>query len=167
MARSETGTQTGQADGLNIDQLVAPARHTPNTPVELRPPADRVQNRPKAQARITRRDRERIVKLDEQGWSGSRIAAHLNIEVNRLRESPTVQGGGPPTAPCVLTPRLGLSMATERSASSCRAAESPDFASTCTTSARLATVRRLACSDLCFQSIDSCLVVGSETPNAL
>lgn len=59
--------------------VIALARHTTSTPVELRPPADRVQNRPKAQARITLRDRERIVKLYEHGRSGSRIAADLNI----------------------------------------------------------------------------------------
>lgn len=59
--------------------VVALARHTPNTPVALRPPSDRVQRRPRAQTRTTRRDRERLVALYEQGWSGSRIAAELNI----------------------------------------------------------------------------------------
>lgn len=102
----DSGNQAGQVDGLNIGHLVgvlgafgavypfllgpntnkfvtvlvvALARHNQNTPVELRPPSDRVQSRPRAQARTTRRDRERVVALYEQGWSGSRIAAELNI----------------------------------------------------------------------------------------
>lgn len=72
LSRTETPSQSGFP-------LVALARHNSNTPVELRPPTDRVQSRAKAQARITRRDRERIVELYKQGWSGSRIAADLNI----------------------------------------------------------------------------------------
>ena len=59
--------------------MVALARHNPNNPVELRPPADRVKSRPTVPARVTRRDRERVVELYEQGWSGGRIAAELNI----------------------------------------------------------------------------------------
>lgn len=60
--------------------LVALASYTANTPVALRPPAARIDDRQQSgRRRITVRDRARIVELYEQGKSARCVARDVGV----------------------------------------------------------------------------------------
>lgn len=60
--------------------VVALAQHTPNTPVELRPPAARITGRPIiTNRRATRRVRQRVVELYQSGRSARSVASEAGV----------------------------------------------------------------------------------------
>lgn len=60
--------------------LVALSQHTPNTTVELRPPAARLKGRPPVtRRRITKRDRRRVAELYQSGRSIRYVASEVGI----------------------------------------------------------------------------------------
>lgn len=60
--------------------FVALASYTANTPVALRPPAARIDDRQQSgRRRITARDRARIVELYEQGKSARYVASDVGV----------------------------------------------------------------------------------------
>lgn len=61
-------------------KVVALASYTANTPVALRPPATRIDDRQQSgRRRITARDRARIVELYEQGKSARYVASDVGV----------------------------------------------------------------------------------------
>lgn len=69
-----------QTAGSNIPYLVALATFRANTPVELRPPAARIDDRAiTGRRRITNRDRRRVVDLYQQGRSTRYVASEVGI----------------------------------------------------------------------------------------
>jgi hypothetical protein len=72
--------------------MVAPAHHTHNIAIELRPPAERVRTVPRAQARITQKTPDRMVELYEQGRTGREIADELGIVKSTVREPAASRG---------------------------------------------------------------------------
>ena len=74
---SEDPALTNQ-DG--IFDVVALASYTANTPVALRPPASRIDDRQQSgRRRITARDRTRIVELYKQGRSARYVASDVGV----------------------------------------------------------------------------------------
>ena len=60
--------------------LVALAQYTPNTPVELRPPAARLTGRPTiTKRRATKRVRQRVVELYQSGHSARYVAGEVGV----------------------------------------------------------------------------------------
>ena len=60
--------------------VVALAQYTPNTPVELRPPAARFTGRPVIKnRRATRRVRQRVVELYQSGRSARYVAGEVGV----------------------------------------------------------------------------------------
>lgn len=59
---------------------MALAQYTPNTPVELRPPAARTTGRPVAtNRRATKRVRQRVVELYQSGRSARYVAGEVGV----------------------------------------------------------------------------------------
>ena len=59
---------------------VALAQYTPNTPVELRPPAARFTGRPViTKRRATKRVRQRVVELYQSGRSARYVAGEVGV----------------------------------------------------------------------------------------
>jgi hypothetical protein len=70
----------GQLALAGISGFVALASYTANTPVALRPPATRIDDRQQSgRRRITARDRARIVELYEQGRSARYVASAVGV----------------------------------------------------------------------------------------
>lgn len=64
----------------NESNVVALASYTANTPVELRPPAARIDDRRQSgRRRVTSRDRVRIVELYRQGRSTRFVAGEVGV----------------------------------------------------------------------------------------
>ena len=60
--------------------MVALAQYTPNTPVELRPPAARITDRPViTKRRATKRVRQRVVELYQSGRSARYVAGEVGV----------------------------------------------------------------------------------------
>ena len=60
--------------------VVALAQYTPNTPVELRPPAARITDRPViTKRRATKRVRQRVVELYLSGRSARYVAGEVGV----------------------------------------------------------------------------------------
>ena len=65
---------------LGFRHGVALAQHTPNTPVELRPPAARLTGRPViTKRRATKRIRQRVVELYQSGRSARYVAGEVGV----------------------------------------------------------------------------------------
>lgn len=63
-----------------MSSLVALAQYTPNTPVELRPPAARITDRPViTKRRATKRVRQRVVELYQSGRSARYVAGEVGV----------------------------------------------------------------------------------------
>ena len=70
-----------QAGQISIcSSYVALAQYTPNTPVELRPPAARTTGRPViTKRRATKRVRQRVVELYQSGRSARYVAGEVGV----------------------------------------------------------------------------------------
>ena len=65
---------------LGFRHGVALAQYTPNTPVELRPPAARLTGRPAiTKRRATKRVRQRVVELYQSGRSARYVAGEVGV----------------------------------------------------------------------------------------
>lgn len=76
----EGGTHIHVGDVSCKSLVVALAQYTPNTPVELRPPAARITDRPViTKRRATKRVRQRVVELYQSGRSARYVAGEVGV----------------------------------------------------------------------------------------
>ena len=76
----EGGTHIHLGDVSCKSLVVALAQYTPNTPVELRPPAARLTGRPViTKRRATKRVRQRVVELYQSGRSARYVAGEVGV----------------------------------------------------------------------------------------
>ena len=76
----EGGTHIHLGDVSCKSLVVALAQYTPNTPVELRPPAARFTGRPViTKRRATKRVRQRVVELYQSGRSARYVAGEVGV----------------------------------------------------------------------------------------
>ena len=76
----EGGTHIHLGDVSCKSLVVALAQYTPNTPVELRPPAARTIGRPVIKnRRATKRVRQRVVELYQSGRSARYVAGEVGV----------------------------------------------------------------------------------------